>query len=231
MTDDDVVDPALIAELVSNSRLSVHVPGLYAAAFSRVGWRDSRHLRLEVELGSTLVTVEPASTAAAEGAAPRPAARVPSDHKTEIVANYGTFGGTPSAAVPLLLRAFRRGTAAAASRLPRSGLMVSDGSLAVPSTAPHPNHCLGAPGGPALSDWAPPCVAHAVRSLELCGCTFGPGFSRDFHPSTKSTHPTPPPPDGGTRKGPVNLCTMVARRAPAGCRPQDTRKNKTNTAA
>lgn len=116
-SDVGMVAPALIEELVYNSSLSTHVPGLYAAAFGRIGWRDSRHLQLEVELGSVLVTVEPASASTARQPVPRKD-RIWSAHVSNSDNGLSTADGASSAApstrvpppaVPLLLRAFQPG--------------------------------------------------------------------------------------------------------------------------
>lgn len=123
----DPVPVGLLRELVHHSNLSTHIPALYATVFNRIGWRENRHIRLEVELGSTLTVVEG------------------HHHEDRVALDPGP--SHPHQPAPLLLRAFRRGVAAAAA-----------------AVVENPHNCC-AEGGPVLADWAPPCVAHLTRTL------------------------------------------------------------------
>lgn len=129
-----LIMPELIAELVENGSVAPHVKRLLLSGH-RSSWRDRRSVAPEIEFGSSVATVEPdsAGDAAAVTTGPRATA----------------------AAVPLLLRAFRRAPASAAR-----------GSAAAPVVH---HHCLAGPQP--VDDWAPMSLVHVAKALRSSGLT------------------------------------------------------------
>lgn len=110
-----LVMPDLIKELIENGSVAPHIIRILRAAHN-VTWRDRTGIDPEVEVGTTVATLEPA--------APK-----------ETAATAGT-GAPVQAPVPFLLRAFRRTVPADAGV--RSG---SGGTATVASI----NHCIAEP--------------------------------------------------------------------------------------
>lgn len=124
-----LIMPDLIGELLENGSVAPHVKRLLLAGH-RSSWRSHHGVIPEIEFGTNVAAVEPT--------APTPTA---DERQTAGV----------GAAVPFLLRAFRR----------------AQPPVAPAATPAAVSHCLRAPQS--VDDWAPMSLVHVAKALRGCG--------------------------------------------------------------